>query len=101
MRVSSPNSTAHYVDGMLRLCDGRGAGLDFHILQTAPDKTQGLRLWLDRDMPAYVQAGDRVRLYPGCDRLFATCASVYNNSSNFRGAPHVPGMDSLLAYPGL
>lgn len=99
--VSIPDAKAQYVDGVMRLCDGAGAGLDFHILQSAPADGQRLRLWLDRDMPAYVRAGDRVRLSAGCDRLFATCKNLYNNSHNFRGAPHVPGMDSLLAYPGL
>lgn len=36
---------------------------------------------------------------PGCDKRFATCRWRFNNAHNFRGEPHVPGLDSIVSYP--
>ncbi|RIJ28495.1 DUF2163 domain-containing protein [Henriciella mobilis] len=35
-----------------------------------------------------------------CDKRFETCRDVFSNVSNFRGFPHMPGPDALLAGPG-
>ncbi len=50
-------------------------------------------------MPSDVAEGDTYSLYPGCDKKFSTCKDKYSNSKNFRGEPHVPGNDQVLAYP--
>ena len=34
-----------------------------------------------------------------CDQRFETCRDVFGNSANFRGFPHLPGMDFVLAGP--
>lgn len=34
-----------------------------------------------------------------CDKRFATCRDVFANAQNFRGFPHMPGPDALLAGP--
>lgn len=34
-----------------------------------------------------------------CDKRFATCRDVFANTENFRGFPHMPGPDALLAGP--
>jgi len=46
-----------------------------------------------------VAAGDPLRLSAGCDRSRETCAKVFGNIINFRGFPHVPGEDWLMAVP--
>jgi uncharacterized phage protein (TIGR02218 family) len=43
--------------------------------------------------------GDTVRLVAGCDRRAETCGTKFNNFSNFRGFPHIPGEDWLASYP--
>jgi uncharacterized phage protein (TIGR02218 family) len=43
--------------------------------------------------------GDTVRLVAGCDRRMETCRVKFNNFSNFRGFPHIPGEDWLASYP--
>ena len=43
--------------------------------------------------------GDRLRLYPGCDKRTATCNARFANIINFRGEPHVPGRDAVMEYP--
>ena len=42
---------------------------------------------------------DTVRLVAGCDKRAETCRDKFNNFSNFRGFPHIPGEDWLRAYP--
>ena len=43
-----------------------------------------------------IVAGDSFRAKRGCDRKFATCKNVFNNTVNFRGFPHLPGLDEML-----
>jgi len=38
-------------------------------------------------------SGDR------CDKRFATCRDRFANGINFRGFPHIPGNDFVIAYP--
>lgn len=35
--------------------------------------------------------GQNLAIYAGCDRLFSTCQSKFNNTINYGGAPHMPG----------
>lgn len=50
-------------------------------------------------MPYTVAPGDTFTLYAGCDRRFATCKTRFSNKDNFRGFPHIPGMDKALTVP--
>ena len=34
-----------------------------------------------------------------CDQTFDTCLNVFANTENFRGFPHMPGPDAILAGP--
>lgn len=34
-----------------------------------------------------------------CDKTFAMCRDVFANTENFRGFPHMPGPDALIAGP--
>lgn len=44
--------------------------------------------------------GTIVALREGCDKRAATCTARFANIANFRGEPHVPGMDLLTRFPG-
>jgi hypothetical protein len=35
----------------------------------------------------------------GCDRQLSTCRDRFDNVANFRGFPHIPGIDFVLKYP--
>lgn len=84
-----------YAYGRLRWIGGANSGLELPILSSA-----GIRIVL-RDPPArMVAAGDLVELLEGCDKRFATCTGRFGNGVNFRGEPHLPGMDLLTRYPG-
>lgn len=48
-------------------------------------------------MPNAVVVGDTFNAIAGCDKTFSTCYGKFNNAVNFRGEPHVPGMDKILS----
>jgi uncharacterized phage protein (TIGR02218 family) len=48
-------------------------------------------------MPNNVAVGDTFNAIAGCDKTFNTCFTKFSNAVNFRGEPHVPGMDKMLA----
>lgn len=47
----------------------------------------------------WVEAGDEVTVFAGCDRTFEQCKSQFSNAVNFRGFPHIPGRDTMLRFP--
>lgn len=47
----------------------------------------------------WIEPGDTMIAYAGCDRRFATCGEKFANIVNFRGFPHIPGNDFVLRYP--
>ncbi len=86
---------SNYVFGKLRWIGGANSGLESMIVGN-----QGSRLILQEPPPFRPAAGDLVELREGCDKNFATCRERFANAENFRGEPHLPGMDLLTRYPG-
>lgn len=43
--------------------------------------------------------GKDVRMYPGCNRTFATCFAKFNNDPNFGGIPGLPGRSPFDGNP--
>ena len=90
---AAPDNAHGY--GRLRWIAGANSGLESAIL-----RSDGVRLTL-REPPHFAPAsGDLVEISEGCDKRFETCASRFANAPNFRGEPHLPGMDLLTRYPG-
>ena len=84
-----------YGFGRLRWLGGANSGLESAVL-----RSDGPVLSL-REPPAFpAAAGDLVELHEGCDKRLATCAGRFGNAANFRGEPHLPGIDLLTRYPG-
>ena len=46
-----------------------------------------------------VEPGDVFVVTAGCDKSFAMCGAKFGNRDNFRGFPHMPGPDAVLAGP--
>jgi uncharacterized phage protein (TIGR02218 family) len=84
-----------YAYGRLRWIGGANSGLESPILASA-----GTQLILREPPPFAAAIGDLVEIQEGCDKRFATCAARFGNAENFRGEPHLPGMDLLTRYPG-
>lgn len=43
----------------------------------------------------HFEVGQAVTLWPGCDRVFETCADKFANNLNFQGEPHPDGVKSI------
>lgn len=81
--------------GRLRWLGGANSGLESAVLRSA-----GALLTL-HEPPCFPPApGDLVEIAEGCDGQASTCAERFNNILNFRGEPHLPGIDLLTRYPG-
>ena len=84
-----------YAYGRFRWIGGANSGLELPILSSA-----GSRIVLRDPAPHPPSPGDLVELIEGCDKRFGTCTGRFGNAANFRGEPHLPGMDLLTRYPG-
>lgn len=81
--------------GRLRWIGGANSGLESRIASS-----DGVQLTLREPPPFPAAGGDLVEISEGCDKSFATCSGRFANAENFRGEPHLPGMDLLTRYPG-
>jgi len=90
-----------YAGGLLRWFGGANGGLAQAIdASAATGVGTGTDVTL-RSAPAFaVAAGTLVELVEGCDKSFATCTARFGNAANFRGEPHLPGIDLLTRYSG-
>jgi uncharacterized phage protein (TIGR02218 family) len=93
--VTLDASAAGLGGGLVRWFAGANCGLESAVAQG-----DGMTVTL-RAAPAFVvEAGVLVELVEGCDKSLATCAGRFGNAVNFRGEPHLPGIDLLTRYPG-
>jgi uncharacterized phage protein (TIGR02218 family) len=84
--------------GRLTWTSGANAGLSIEIkLHRVSDGAVRLTLW--QAMAEAIAAGDTFTVTAGCDKRFATCRGRFANTDNFRGFPHIPGNDFLIATP--
>ena len=80
--------------GRVTFTEGGNAGLSIEVEAQA-----GASLTLRRAPPQAVAEGDTFTVTAGCDKRFATCREKFGNGLNFRGFPHMPGNDALMAGP--
>ncbi len=88
-------SAGYFSGGQVNWSSGANVGLQMEV----KDFLNG-QLSLVLPMPHNVQIGDGFTVIAGCDKAFSTCLSKFNNGVNFRGEPHVPGMDAILQTSG-
>jgi uncharacterized phage protein (TIGR02218 family) len=86
----------YYNYGKITFSSGLNTGITMQI-ESYVAATNLVTLY--EPMPFTVVAGDAFTAYAGCDRRFATCKTRFNNKDNFRGFPHIPGMDKALTVP--
>lgn len=83
--------------GRLTITSGAAAGARVGVKSHRLDGADArLSLWTPL---AGVAAGDRFEIVAGCDKTAASCAAKFSNIVNFRGFPHMPGNDRIIAYP--
>jgi uncharacterized phage protein (TIGR02218 family) len=86
-----------FANGVATFTSGANAGRKLAVKSHVATATHAnIALWtaLDGD----IAVGDGVELTAGCDKRLATCAAKFANQVNFRGFPHIPGLDALLSY---
>jgi uncharacterized phage protein (TIGR02218 family) len=87
-----------FTGGKLTWTSGANDGLSVEIKdhRTASGHAR-LSLW--QAMPEAIANGDTFVVSAGCDKRFATCRDRFANVANFRGFPHIPGNDFVIASP--
>jgi uncharacterized phage protein (TIGR02218 family) len=85
-----------FTRGLLTFLTGDNAGRAVEVKrhrQNGSDAT--LELW--QPPGAAITDGDTFAVTAGCDKQHATCRSKFANVANYRGFPHMPGNDFLVA----
>ncbi len=83
-----------FTGGMLTWTSGANAGRKSRVLRHAENEIE-----LARQTASVVEIGDAFVVTAGCDRSFAMCGARFGNRANFRGFPHMPGPEAVLAGP--
>lgn len=83
-----------FTRGRLTFTSGANAGRASEI-KAQSTAVGRIELW--QPMPVDIVVGDAVVLTAGCDKRFSTCTAKFANALNFRGFPHMPGNDAVLA----
>lgn len=87
-----------FTGGAFAVTSGAAVGATCAVrAHRAEDTRAALTLWSGPQRP--LAPGDSVVLTTGCDKSAAACRGKFDNFVNFRGFPHIPGDDMLLAWP--
>jgi uncharacterized phage protein (TIGR02218 family) len=84
--------------GRLIVLGGIAAGLE-GLVKADRTGANGREILLWQELGLVPSVGDSVRLLAGCDRRPETCRTKFGNFMNFRGFPHIPGEDWMMAVP--
>ncbi len=84
--------------GRLTVLSGAAAGL-VGVVKADRAVGNGREIELWQMLGAAIETGDRFRIEAGCDKRVDTCRDKFANFINYRGFPHIPGEDWLMAYP--
>ena len=82
--------------GLITMTSGASAGLSMEVKAYSPGT-----ITLQLELAHGAGAGDTYSMRVGCGKRFAEdCVGKFANGVNFRGEPHVPGMDRLMWVGG-
>ena len=84
--------------GRVTVLSGEAEGL-FGVVKNDRLRPDGrlVELWEALRLPLI--PGDVLRIEAGCDKRPETCRGKFDNFRNYRGFPHIPGEDWLMAHP--
>lgn len=78
--------------GTLTFTSGANSGITLEVKQFQ----QGGNIIFALPAPYDIAVGVSYRMTAGCDKRFSTCRDRFTNVVNFRGEPHIPGIDKIL-----
>ncbi len=89
---SSRTEAKGYFDkGVIKFTSGNNSGFSSEVRRSETEK-----ITLSIPLPSPILVGDDYQISAGCDKKFTTCISKYNNALNFRGEPHIPGINEIF-----
>ena len=89
--------TGWFEHGGLEVLSGPAEGLRGRVKNDRARPGGGRMVELWSALGIRPEPGDRVRLVAGCDKAAGTCRLKFANFLNFRGFPHLPPEDWLMA----
>jgi uncharacterized phage protein (TIGR02218 family) len=81
--------------GEITFTTGNNNGLSMEIKEF-----RNAQITLVLPMAYNIEVTDTYSIITGCDKSFDTCIAKFSNAINFRGEPHVPGLDKMLETAG-
>lgn len=89
-------ATDWFTHGRLAMTAGANADVTIEIKKHLRSAGQDvLELWT---APPFAFAlGDTATVTAGCSKAFSACRTKFQNQANFRGFPHIPGSDHVVA----
>ena len=90
LNITDAHATGYFDLGTVTFTSGTNAGKTY----TVKSWTSGGALVPARAFDAAPAVGDTCTLYPGCDKLQATCSGKFANLARFRGFPFVPAAEN-------
>jgi uncharacterized phage protein (TIGR02218 family) len=85
-----------FTRGLVTFTSGANAGRAQEVKRHTLSGTEAtIELWQPMAMP--IAPADSFTVGTGCDKQLATCQAKFTNAVNFRGFPHMPGPDYVLA----
>lgn len=97
---SLTQASGDFTGGTVLFTSGNNSGLGMEIKEHAYISGTGADITLALPMPYDIQVSDGVTVTRGCDKTLATCRDKFSNIVNFRGEPHVPGLDKMFETAG-
>ena len=92
--------SADFTSGTVLFTSGNNNTLGMEIKEHIKLSSGGADITLTLPMPYVTTVGDNITVTRGCDKTLATCNTKFSNSINFRGEPHVPGLDKMFETAG-
>ena len=83
-----------FANGVVTWTGGANAGRTVRVTRHAGDEIEIVRA------PGFaIATDDAFVVTAGCEKSFASCRAKFGNGINFRGFPHMPGPEAVLAGP--
>ncbi len=84
-------ANGHFNYGKMTFTSGANQGVEMEVKEY-----RNKEFVMSLPLPYPLAIGDGYSVHVGCDRRFFTCVNRFSNAANFRGEPHVPGIDTIL-----
>jgi len=94
---SPPVADDEFTYGLITWTSGENAGRSMEVKQHAAAG----QIILQLPMVGTVEVGDEFSIVPGCTKSLEQCRDRYSNVINFRGFPHIPGLDRMIRPGGV